>query len=171
MRRTLTAALFVLVVSPGCGPKSRTTPEPIDEMTLGDTRFVGLDWRMTPQQAKVVYPTLVQHADPEQGWQARMKHDDRIGLLALHFRVEDPAGLSMASFVDEATFPSMAACGEEHARRRAALDQKLGPSSSENLAAYWETETASLTLACNPRDEEGEIAEMTFSTSPLDPMD
>jgi hypothetical protein len=140
-------------------------------MALGSAHVVGLDWRMTPEQAKVVYPTLAQHADLEQGWQARMKHDGRAGLLTLHFRVEEPAGLSMVSFVEEATFPSMAACGEEHARRRSALDAKIGPSSADNLAAYWETETASLTLACNPQNDEGETAEMLFSASPLDPMD
>jgi hypothetical protein len=167
MRRTLAIALLLAA----CGPKNRTTPEHVDEMALGSARFIGLDWGMTPEQATVVYPTLAPHADPEMGWQARMKHDGRAGTLILHFRVEPPAGLSMALFTEEATFPSMGACGEEHKTRRAAMDAKIGPSQYENLAAYWETETASLQLSCNPRDDGGEVAEMTFSTSPLDPMD
>lgn len=167
MRRTL--AILLLVAA--CGPKNRVTPEHVDEMALGSTHFVGLDWGMTPEQAKVVYPTLAADPDPEMGWRARMKHDGRAGTLILHFRVEPPAGLAMALFTEEATFPSMEACAEEHETRRAAMDARLGPSSFENLAAYWETETASLTLACNPQGDEGEVAELTFSASPLDPMD
>ncbi len=167
MRLTFAIVLFLVA----CGPKNRTLPEPVDEMAPGSTRFVGLDWGMTPEQAQRVYPTLAAAANPEEGWQARMKHDGRAGLLILHFRVEAPPGLSMALFTEEATYPSMAACAEEHKKRRAEMDARIGPSSFENLAAYWETETASLTLACNPRDDESEVAEMTFSSSPLDPMD
>ena len=168
--RPVPAFVLALLLA-ACGPKNRTLPEPVDELAPGSTRFVGLDWGMTPEQAQRVYPTLAADANPEMGWQVRMKHDGRAGLLILHFRVEPPAGLSMALFTEEATYPDMTACAEEHKQRRAALDAKLGPSSYENLAAYWETETASLTLACNPRDDEGETAELTFSSSPLDPMD
>jgi hypothetical protein len=167
MRRIVALALFLIA----CGPKNRTTPEPVDEMALGSTHFVGLDWGMTPEQTKVIVPTLAPDADLDMVWQARMKHDGRAGTLVLHFRVEPPAGLSMAVFTEDATYPTMTACAEEHQARRAVMDPKLGPSSSENLAAYWDSETATLTLACNPHENEADVAELTFSTSALDPMD
>jgi hypothetical protein len=47
-------------------------------------------------------------------------------------------------------FGDMGQCSDEFAHVRQSLDAILGESSSDNLAAYWDSETLQASLDCSP---------------------
>ena len=72
-------------------------------------------------------------------------------------------GLAMISIEWTDGFVSMDECADGWKDARAALDARLGSSQSDNLAAYWETPTASVTLACNPNDSGAGVLSLTYA--------
>lgn len=73
-------------------------------------------------------------------------------------------GLTEIAITWSDTFPSMGACGLNLEDVRAAVDARLGPSTEDNLAAYWETPTATVVLSCGMGD--GEESMMAQSYAP-----
>ncbi len=60
-------------------------------------------------------------------------------------------------------FISMEDCGKGWGTLRASLDGRFGPSQGDNLAAYWKTATASITLACSPNDSNAGVLSLTYA--------
>jgi hypothetical protein len=72
-------------------------------------------------------------------------------------------GLSLITTEWTDGFVSMDDCAGGFKRERATLDERLGPSQAENLAAYWETATASIVLSCNPNDDGAGVLSLTYA--------
>jgi hypothetical protein len=98
--------------------------------------------------------------DPE-GLVWRGAHEGRPALV--RFALEHGA-LVRITVAYDGTFASMPACGAELTPLRARLDQRLGPSAEENLAAFWETPMASITLSCDLNEDE--TARLTLYAAP-----
>ncbi len=71
-------------------------------------------------------------------------------------------------------FADMGECGIEFAELRAGMDREHGRSQSDNLAAYWNTATSAIELACNPVEEAEDVPEprsaiLSIDYRPRDP--
>lgn len=73
------------------------------------------------------------------------------------------SGLTEVAITWSDTFPSMGACGLNLDDIRTAVDARLGPSSEENMAAFWETPTATVTLSCGMGDGEESTLAQTYA--------
>ena len=136
-------------------------PEGATALAPGSSGFAGVDWGDTIDAVQAKYP-------------AATRGEDELALHAAHggrdatisFMFTGGGQLISISVSFTGSFPSMSACAEPFAQVRTALDGSLGQSGTDNLAAYWSSETASMTLACNPDDpEQGEQASLTMSYS------
>ena len=76
----------------------------------------------------------------------------------------DARGLHQIFVAYDEVFDSMASCSPRFAAIRRAIDAQLGPSRGDNLAATWETTTATVSLACGTA--EGEEAAMSMAYLP-----
>ena len=137
--------MIVLLVM-GCAGASKAGPAA--PLRPGTTGFPGLDWGAPAEAVKAAYPGAA--ADPE-GLAWRGEHEGRPAVV--RFAIEDGA-LVRVTVAYDGTFASMMACKAEFAPMRARLDQRFGPSAEENLAAFWDTETASITLSCDMNEDE-----------------
>ncbi|HVV86995.1 MAG TPA: hypothetical protein VHE35_28345 [Kofleriaceae bacterium] len=125
---------------PAAGP-------PAAERPIGTSGFPGLDWGDRDDKIKPMYPGA---EDYETGtaW-----HGTVDGLPAdVSFSIGNSTGLQQIDVAWKDTYPTMDACGEVLHRLKPIYEQRLGPSSEENLALFWDTGKASVTLACNPDD-------------------
>ncbi len=162
--RLLTSVLLISLAACGgsnkpaaTGPANAGGDGDTAPPAAGTTGLPGLDWGAT--------------AD------AVLAHDPRgqaseAGVTALHMVDGHNAitvytisadGLSMVSTEWTDGFVSMDDCAGGWKDERATLDARLGSSQSDNLAAYWETPTASITLACNPNDSGAGVLSLTYA--------
>lgn len=128
----------------------------------GTTSLPGLDWGASSAAVQARYPGATITAD---GVVARGAVDGRPAVTTFTIGAD---GLEHVKTVWAASYPSMQACARDWDGRRREVDARLGESSAENLAAFWDTATATITLFCDPRD--GDVAELAITYNPrLDP--
>lgn len=128
--------------SPPTGSATATDP---GGATLG-TSGAGIDFGANEAAVRAAFPGVT----PTEGglWENRAV----FGRPAITKYVIGPNGLDRVDTEWTDGFASMEECGKTWKVLRAKLDERFGASQSDNLAAYWKTKTASLTLACNPND-------------------
>jgi hypothetical protein len=130
-------------------PAPDPTPEPAAELTPGTSGFPGLDWGDDRAKVKATYPSAGTRG--EELW-APLVHGGRDAAASFTFTDE---ALSSISVAYDGDFPDMGACADPLHAVEAELIKALGDSSEENLAVFWTTPTASITLSCDPIDDAG----------------
>ncbi len=135
-----------------------TAPAP-QAMPPGSSGFPGLDWGDELAAVQAKYPAATPQGD---GLLLRAPHGGRDAEITFTF---GGGPLIYISVAYPEVFASMPACGEVFSQVRGALDATLGSSSEDNLAAYWTSDSASMTLTCGPTDDESEQAELAMSYS------
>jgi hypothetical protein len=158
MRSALAATTLAVLVACPAKPTPIEVAPPRLAAGLDTTGYGGLDWGATVDQISAAYPdartagdnlTVVGH------------HEGRRGITTFELADAKLFGISV-SFDD--IFLSMDECGTVWAALRASIDQRLGPSTSDNLAAYWTSAKYAVTLACDPGD--GTEASLGMSYAP-----
>lgn len=164
MTTSRTPLLAVLLSLAACGggkasPAAPTERPPGKEVPPGTSGLPGLDWGAGPDAVRAWFPdaedsgdTLAWEGDVE-GVPARMVFELAGG------------GLRQVEVYYLRRFDSMEACGDTLHAIRAAFDRRLGEGPEENLAVFWETETTSAVLSCNP-DEAGDSATLSQTYQP-----
>jgi hypothetical protein len=157
-----------------CGGKSAPSTDPTPppdaaptaptELTPGTTGFPGLDWGDDRAKVKEAYRSAATRG--EDMW-APVVHAGHDAAATFVFTGESLISISV-TFAGE--YPDMGACADPFHVVEAELIKSLGDSAEENLAAYWTTATASVTLACNPMDDSGR-AELTASYTLAEPTE
>ena len=84
------------------------------------------------------------------------------GLEAMTSFEFGPQGLAQIG-IEWTTFNTMDECATTWTKLRAKYDGRFGASQSDNLAAYWNTPTASIKLACNPDDNSRGAMSMDYA--------
>ena len=147
---------------PATGPGNATGATDATDATNapapGTSGLPGLDWGATAAAVQARYPGA--SASPD-GVTARGAVDGRPATTV--FEIGE-AGLAHIKTVWDDGYPSMEACTADWDARRAELDARLGESSAENLAAFWDTPTATVTLFCDP--SESGAAELAITYNP-----
>jgi hypothetical protein len=144
------------------GPSKPTTTGPIEpaegKLTAhGTSGLAGLDWGASADAVRALYPRATAgdgglwYVGGVEGHQAVTKFS--IGAN----------GLSQVITEWTDGFISMDDCASTWHKLRASLDGRLGPSTADNLAAYWTTPSASITLACNPNDSNAGVLSVTYA--------
>lgn len=163
-------ALASVLALAACGGSSTPAPadpgntgeEPGDEaggreMAPGTTGLPGLSWGAS--------------ADDVLAYQPRATPDDtgltylgmHAGLQAIeHFEI-GADGLTLVAIEYVNGYNSMGDCLEAWATMRTELDGKFGESLAENGAAYWDLPAASVTLSCNPNENESAYMSQTHA--------
>lgn len=144
--------------SGGSTPAAAPAPAPL---VPGTTAFPGLDWGADAAAVTAAFPTATGSGDTLSG------HGEHEGLPATIRFALDASGLVGIVVAYDAAFPAMEVCAETFAAVRARLDARLGPSSVDNLAAYWTTEASDVSLSCDPVDDDNR-AELHLSYVPID---
>jgi len=167
----LVVPVLFAVLAAACSGKAKPTtpanngpadPPPLGPppIMLGSTAFPELDWGAGSHELDIKYPGAEHDGDNV------VTSGEYEGLPArFTFHLSDTVldGITI-DFTGE--FASMPACGETWSKVRAAVDKEFGiASSSDNLAAYWETPGASVELACNPLGD-GDPAGLSMRFSP-----
>lgn len=127
--------------------------------TAGTTGLPGLDWGATADAVLATNPRAT--ASPNGATITALAPVD--GKNAITVYELGASGLAMITTEWTDGFVSMDDCAGGWKDQRATLDARLGPSQSDNLAAYWETATASITLACNPNDSGAGVLSVTYA--------
>lgn len=134
---------------------------------LGTTGFEQLSWGMTEADVRERYPEATVSEDPWSGnpvWTAARVVDG----TPAHVEMELERGaLIFVGVRFDPTFPTMRACEPAWRAKRAEMDAKLGPSPEENMAAYWTTATADVTLSCDPVVDGADVARVSLRLGPL----
>lgn len=171
IRTRTSSALLVLAVGAGlgaiaaCGGSPTTTPTtPTSAVAptattaaLGTSGVAGLDWGASADAVRAAYP----RATPTDGglWSVGMAE----GHQAVTKFTLGADGLGEVNIEWIEGFISMEDCGKGWTTLRASLDGRYGPSQGDNLAAYWKTATASITLACSPNDSNAGVLSLTYA--------
>ncbi len=162
----LAGALLVIAACGGSkgGGAAATGPDPEPKkpaaaLEPGSTGFPGLDWGDTIEAVMADYPAAEAEGS---GVELVAEHAGRQAKISFSFAPESLIFITV-SYRD--VFASMATCAEAFGQVRAELDKSLGASNEDNLAAYWSSESASISLACNPLDDGTEAASLGVSYS------
>lgn len=125
----------------------------------GTTGVPGLDWGATADAVLAANPRAT--ASPNGATVTAVAPVDGKNAITVY----EISGTGLAMITTEWTdgFVSMDDCAGGWKDARATLDARLGSSQSDNLAAYWETPTASVTLACNPNDSGAGVLSLTYA--------
>jgi hypothetical protein len=108
----------------------------------GSTGLPGLDWGASADDVRAVYPGVT----PADGglWNAgAVEYKQAVTKFDIGAN-----GLERINTEWTDGFISMEDCATGWKPLRATLDARFGASQADNLAAYWKTPTASITLAC-----------------------
>lgn len=127
--------------------------------TTGTTGLPGLDWGASAEAVLAANPRATASADGATV-SAVAPVDGKSAITVYEIGA---SGLAMISIEWTDGFISMDDCAGGWKDERATLDGRLGASQSDNLAAYWETPTASVTLACNPNDSGAGVLSLTYA--------
>ncbi|MBL8627776.1 MAG: hypothetical protein JNK64_41210 [Myxococcales bacterium] len=125
----------------------------------GSTGLPGLDWGASTEAVLATNPRATASADGATV-SAVAPVDGKNAITVYEIGA---SGLAMISIEWTDGFVSMDDCSGGWKDKRATLDARLGSSQSDNLAAYWETPTASVTLACNPNDSGAGVLSLTYA--------
>lgn len=165
--RTAVAVFGCSILAAACGGASTpaaTSPGNATGATaatatppLGTTGLPGLDWGATTAAVMARYPGAIASDD---GVTARGAVDGRPATTV--FAIGE-AGLEHVKTVWTAGYPSMGACADDWEARRVELEARLGEGSAENLAAFWDTATATITLFCDPGEGDAAVLAITYN--------
>lgn len=125
----------------------------------GSTGLPGLDWGASAEAVLAADPRAT--ASPDGATVTAVAPVDGKSAITVYTIGAD--GLNMVSTEWTDGFVSMDDCAGGWKDQRTTLDARLGSSQSDNLAAYWETPTASVTLACNPNDSGAGVLSLTYA--------
>lgn len=140
------------------GPGNATgTTDATAPAALGTTGLPGLDWGATAAAVIARYPGATASDD---GVTVRGAVDGRPATTV--FAIGE-AGLEHVKTEWTAGYPSMAACADDWEARRVELAARLGEGSAENLAAFWDTATTTITFFCDPTDSGGGVLAITYA--------
>ena len=162
---TLLISLVAALGAAACGgsKKSATTGPTAptgDTAALGTTGLEGLDWGASTDAVLAAFPA----ATPTDGGLWAIGMTDRHQSLTKFLIGADGVDEVRIEWVEG--YISMEDCAKGWTEIRAKVDTRLGPSKQDNLAAYWNTPTASVTLACNPNDIDNGSAVLSQSFVP-----
>jgi len=115
-------------------------------MAPGTSGLPGLDWGATADAVMALYPRGTAN---EAGVVAIGMTDGHQSLTQFSIGA---TGLTQVDIEWVEGYISMEECLKGWAEVRTKVDERLGASTSDNGAAYWELPAASVTLACNPND-------------------
>jgi hypothetical protein len=154
-----------LVSLVGCGGSTKpianstssTPPTKATATTQGTSGIPGLDWGANAEAVLAVFP----RATPTDGglWYPGTAE----GHNAITKFLIGANGLDGINIEWTDGFISMADCATGWKPLRTSLDGRFGASTADNLAAYWDTATASITLACNPNDSNAGVLSLTYA--------
>ena len=139
------SALLALLAVTACGPAAPTgpaSPVPTAGRPPGTSGYPGLDWGANLDDITGLHRGAVANGGGLT-WTGLVE-----GRTASVQFGMDGDGLQQIDIVWD-TFDSMDACGEALHQTRPLIDRRLGEGAEENLAVFWETATASVTLSCN----------------------
>lgn len=164
MRLVQSLSLLVLFACGGSSKPATTPPQnsgtadtAASSAASGTTGLPGLDWGATAATVLAANPRAT--ASPD-GATAVAPVD---GHNAITVYKIGAGGLGMITTEWTDGFVSMDDCAGGFKRERATLDARLGPSQADNLAAYWQTATASITLSCSPNDSGAGVLSLTYA--------
>lgn len=160
-------ALALSLAGGACGGKAQpTTPSNTasgsgaasgGDAARGTTGVPGLDWGASADQVRAVQPRATA---------------DKAGLVYLgtvekrqaivHYTIEQ-AGLQKIEVEFTDGYPTMEVCSEHWKELRTAFDGRFGASQADNLAAYWTTPTASITLTCGPNESGAGVLAIVYT--------
>ncbi len=165
---TLLISLVAASLAAACGGSKTpaatgpTAPDG-DTAALGTTGLEGLDWGASTDAVLAAFPS----ATPTDGGLWAIGMTDRHQSLTKFLIGAD--GLDEVRIEWVEGYISMEDCAKGWTEVRAKVDGRLGPSKQDNLAAYWDTATASVTLACNPNDIDNGSAVLSQVFAPHQP--
>ena len=164
--RLLTSVLLISLAACGgsnkpaaTGPANAGGDGDTAPPAAGSTGLPSLDWGATADAVLALDPRAT--ASPNGATVTAVAPVD--GKNAITVYEISASGLSMVSTEWTDGFVSMDDCAGGWKDERPTLDARLGSSQSDNLAAYWETPTASITLACNPNDSGAGVLSLTYA--------
>lgn len=166
LRATLLISLVYAGVTLGaaCGGSNKPATTGPDrtgdvgtEPALGTTGVPGLDWGASADAVRAAFP----QSTPTDGGLWSMGTTDGHQSLTT-FKI-GAAGLEQVDIEWVEGYVSMDDCGKGWAEVRTKVDGRLGPSTQDNLAAYWNTASASVTLSCSPNDSGAGVLSQNFS--------
>lgn len=151
MKTILIVSVSALSIAACGSSKPRGEEEEEHPKLHGHTGFENTSWGMTSDALEELYPK-----GTEAGDDILLVGDYRGRPARLLFELKDDALVRIEIGI-KTEFASMEACGEEWAKLRSEIDGTLGFSNTDNLAAYWHSNSYDVTLSCDP-DESGKAS-------------
>ncbi len=124
----------------------------------GVTGMPGLDWGATTEVVQATFPSAT--ANPDGGLWVMGSAE---GIESITSFQIGAAGLEAIRIEWSRGFVSMQECSTHWTTFRTKFDGQWGASQADNLAAYWTTPTASITLACNPNESDAGVLSMSYA--------
>jgi len=124
----------------------------------GTSGMAGLDWGASKETVAASNSRATPNKDGEL-WAMGMVD----GMNALTTYKFDAKGLSQIDVEWTEGLISMDECAKVWKKVRAEYDGRFGASQADNLAAYWKTATASITLTCSPNDSNAGVLAVTYA--------
>lgn len=144
--------------APTTPPETAGSSEPADRTeSARASGLPGLAWGASAEAVLAVYPRAT--ATDGGLWYVGMAED----LNAVTKFTIGGDGLEQIHIEWIDGFISMDDCATGWRKLRTSLDGRFGPSGADNLAAYWKTASASITLACNPNDSNAGVLSLTYA--------
>ena len=156
--RTTLCSIIVSLAACGGGKPATTTTTTTTPMKSGTSGVKNLDWGAGVDAISAAFPQAT--PNPAGGMGSNGTSDG--GEAITSFKV-GTHGLEQVAVEWTSGFISMGHCATGWKKVRAIYDGRFGASQSDNLAAYWKTPTASVTLACNPNDSGAGVLSATFA--------
>jgi len=162
--RTLCLSSALAFTFACCGGSSKpitnsgsSEPTKATAPALGTSGVAGLDWGANATAVLAVYP----RATPTDGGLSFNGMAE--GRLAITKFTIGAGGLGAVDVEWTDGFVSMEDCATGWKTMRTQLDGRFGASSADNLAAYWKTGSASITLACNPNESNAGVLSLIYA--------
>ncbi|MFO0749065.1 MAG: hypothetical protein U1F43_25895 [Myxococcota bacterium] len=152
------ASLCLLALAPACG----STPATRADAPAGDddqATVLGTTLGLSRADVKARFPAALERAGALTApvrWGLARAADGALAATATF--AFDADALAQIDVGFSAPYASMDVCAGDWRTLRARIDAALGPSSSDNLAAYWSEGGRDVELACNPSDAEAHLS-------------
>ena len=156
MRTTLLSIAACLAACVSSTPT--TTPPSPSKATSGTSGMPGLDWGASADAVLAASPRAT--PNKEGGLWATGTTDGITSITAFKMGAH---GLEQINVEWTQGFISMEDCGSHWKTLRAKYDGRFGASTADNLAAYWKTPTASITLSCSPNDSGAGVLSLNYA--------
>ena len=158
--------LLAIGVAAACGGKQPAPAGPTGptggeapagkERPIGTSGLPGLDWGANVGEITALYPDA-EPVDVGLQWKGGAERKPAVTVFTV-----DGDGLAQVDITWDLAFDSMSSCGEALHQTRPLIDARLGTGAEENLAVFWENDTVSVTLSCNPDDTDGARLTQTY---------